>query len=145
MKFAHVRKANISHLRSKYFAAKRFHLPEWANFVGAPALSQVPQGGSFSLWRGTGELDLCRRGDRERFSKAIKSSRFYLNLSEGSRTPISHDKEKPPHKVELFFMARHGGARSLSPRRQGKVLQSYQELALLLEPFRGFSHPHITR
>ena len=33
MKFAHVRTANISHLRSKYFTAKRFHLPEWANFV----------------------------------------------------------------------------------------------------------------
>ena len=43
MKFAHVRGANISHLRSKYFTAKRFHLPERANFVGAPALSQVPQ------------------------------------------------------------------------------------------------------
>ena len=28
MKFAHVRIANISHLRSKYFTAKRFHLPE---------------------------------------------------------------------------------------------------------------------
>ena len=33
MKFAHIRAANISHLRSKYFTAKRFHLPEWANFV----------------------------------------------------------------------------------------------------------------
>ena len=33
MKFAHVREANISHLQSKYFIAKRFHLPEWANFV----------------------------------------------------------------------------------------------------------------
>ena len=33
MKFAHVRVANISHLRSKYFTAKRFHLPARANFV----------------------------------------------------------------------------------------------------------------
>ena len=33
MRFAHVREANISHLQSKYFIAKRFHLPEWANFV----------------------------------------------------------------------------------------------------------------
>ena len=33
MKLAHVREANISHLQSKYFIAKRFHLPEWANFV----------------------------------------------------------------------------------------------------------------
>ena len=33
MKFAHVRVANISHLRSKYFIAKRFHLPARANFV----------------------------------------------------------------------------------------------------------------
>ena len=33
MKFAHVRIANISHLRSKYFTAKRFHLPARANFV----------------------------------------------------------------------------------------------------------------
>ena len=33
MKFAHVRGANISHLRSKYFTAKRFHLPARANFV----------------------------------------------------------------------------------------------------------------
>ena len=28
MKFAHIREANISHLRSKYFTAKLFHLPE---------------------------------------------------------------------------------------------------------------------
>ena len=35
MKFAYVCLANISHLRSKYFTAKRFHLPEWANFVMA--------------------------------------------------------------------------------------------------------------
>ena len=27
MKFAHIREANISHLRSKYFTAKLFHLP----------------------------------------------------------------------------------------------------------------------
>ena len=33
MKFANVRVANISHLRSKYFTAKRFHLPARANFV----------------------------------------------------------------------------------------------------------------
>ncbi|MBR2010431.1 MAG: hypothetical protein IKA06_01600, partial [Clostridia bacterium] len=42
---------------------------------------------------------------------AIKSSRFYLNLSEGSRTPISHDKEKPPHKVGAFL---YGAARGSS-------------------------------
>ena len=34
-----VRKANISYLQSKYFIAKRFHLPERANFIGAPAPS----------------------------------------------------------------------------------------------------------
>ena len=28
MKFAHIREANISHLRSKYFTAKLFHLPK---------------------------------------------------------------------------------------------------------------------
>ena len=28
MKFAHIRAANISHLQSKYFTAKLFHLPE---------------------------------------------------------------------------------------------------------------------
>ena len=28
MKFAHIREANISQLRSKYFTAKLFHLPE---------------------------------------------------------------------------------------------------------------------
>ena len=33
MKFAHIREANISHLRSKYFTAKLFHLPARANFV----------------------------------------------------------------------------------------------------------------
>ena len=33
MKFAHVRGANISLLRSKYFTAKRFHLSARANFV----------------------------------------------------------------------------------------------------------------
>ena len=43
MKFARVRGANISHLRSKYFTAKRFHLPKWANFVGRPALQSVAQ------------------------------------------------------------------------------------------------------
>ena len=58
MKFAIVRKANISHLRSKYFTAKRFHLPEWANFVGAPALSQVPRCPAFCF---TQELPQQRR------------------------------------------------------------------------------------
>ena len=33
MKFAHIREANISHLRSKYFTAELFHLPARANFV----------------------------------------------------------------------------------------------------------------
>ena len=54
MKFAHVRVANISHLQCKYFTAKRFHLPEWANFVGAPAIKQVPQGSLFFFWLGSG-------------------------------------------------------------------------------------------
>ena len=35
----HVREANISHLRSKYFIAQRFHLPVRANFIGAPAIA----------------------------------------------------------------------------------------------------------
>ena len=43
MKFAHVRAANISHLQSKYFTAKRFHLPERANFVGAVSLTELRQ------------------------------------------------------------------------------------------------------
>ena len=43
MKFAHVRIANISHLRSKYFTAKRFHLPGRANFVGAVSLTELRQ------------------------------------------------------------------------------------------------------
>ena len=33
MKFSHIREANISHLQSKYFTAKLFHLPARANFV----------------------------------------------------------------------------------------------------------------
>ncbi len=36
MKFATFASANISHLRSKYFTAKRFHLPARANFVEKP-------------------------------------------------------------------------------------------------------------
>ena len=47
MKFAHVRIANISHLRSKYFTAKRFHLPGRANFVGAVSLTELRQFSSF--------------------------------------------------------------------------------------------------
>ena len=33
MKFLTFAQANISHLRSKYFTAKRFHLPKRANFI----------------------------------------------------------------------------------------------------------------
>ena len=33
VKFAHIRIANISHLRSKYFTAKLFHLPVKANLI----------------------------------------------------------------------------------------------------------------
>ena len=40
----HVRKANISHLHSKYFIAKRFRLPEWANFIGSSADADEPNG-----------------------------------------------------------------------------------------------------
>ena len=50
MKFAHVRVANISHLQSKYFTAKRFHLPERANFVGAVSLTELRQWTVFFWW-----------------------------------------------------------------------------------------------
>ena len=45
MKFAHVRVANISHLRSKYFTAQLFHLPEGQISLKKPRESEV-----FSGW-----------------------------------------------------------------------------------------------
>ena len=47
MKFAHVRVANISHLQSKYFTAKRFHLPVRANFVAHLLYSRCAVGEGF--------------------------------------------------------------------------------------------------
>ena len=40
MKFAHVRAANISHLRSKYFTAQLFHLPEGQISLKNPRLRE---------------------------------------------------------------------------------------------------------
>ena len=47
MKFAHIREANISHLRSKYFTAKLFHLPE-----GQISLKKARLRVLFSIWDG---------------------------------------------------------------------------------------------
>ena len=40
MEFAHVRIANISHLRSKYFTAQLFHLPEGQISLKNPRLRE---------------------------------------------------------------------------------------------------------
>ena len=55
MKFAHVRVANISHLQGKYLTAKRFHLPEWANFVGHLLYRRCPESSLYFL----GEAPVC--------------------------------------------------------------------------------------
>ena len=41
MKFVLVREANISHLQSRYFTAKLFHLPARANFTEKAAVRRL--------------------------------------------------------------------------------------------------------
>ena len=105
MKFAHVRGANISHLRSKYFTAKRFHLPKWANFVGRPALQWVAQGGVKALRYSI--QGYAARGEFVPFvpvGATLRSLRLATQIPQSGMRTLRvrslwvHKKEKTPRK-----------------------------------------------
>ena len=85
MKFAHVRAANISHLRSKYFTAQLFHLPEGQISLKNPRLRE-----DFSGW-GTRIQNLNPRRKAAyvvRFAQRGFSYRSAIRIGSKPRIPI---------------------------------------------------------